>query len=134
MSRVTRLAVPSFAALLLASPLALAACPYPTAPSSLPDGNTASKDEMMVGKNAIKQFNADVEAYNACLDTELQAALADTSLSDDQRKNLTAMSNAKHDAAVDELTALAAKFNDQVKAYKAKMAATAPSPAPAPAK
>ena len=134
MSRVTRLVFPSLAALVLSSPLALAACPYPTAPSAMPDGNTASKDEMMVGKAAIKQFNADVEAYNACLDTELQTALADPALSEDQRKNLTAMSNAKHDAAVDELTALAAKFNDQVKAYKAKMAATAPAAAPAPAK
>ena len=131
MSRVTRLVIPSLVALFVSSPLALAACPYPTAPAALPDGNTASKDEMMAGKAAVKQFNTDVEAYNACLDSELQTALADASLSDEQRKNLTAMSNAKHDAAVDELTALAGKFNDQVKAYKAKMAATAPAPAPA---
>ena len=123
MSRVTRLAFPALAALLLASPMALAACPYPKAPASLPDGNTASKDEMMAGKAAVTQFNKDVEAYNACLDTELQAALADASLTEEQRRNLTAMSNAKHDAAVDELTALAGKFNEQVKAYKAKSAA-----------
>ena len=129
MSRVTRLVVPSLAALLLSSPLALAACPYPTAPAAMPDGNTAGKEEMMAGKAAVKQFNTDVEAYNACLDTELQAALADASLTEEQRKNLTAMSNAKHDAAVDELTAIAAKFNDQVKAYKAKQAAAAPAPA-----
>ncbi|MFM7066464.1 MAG: hypothetical protein ACKO0U_06510 [Gammaproteobacteria bacterium] len=127
MSRVTRLAFPTLAALLLASPMALAACPYPKAPASLPDGNTATKEEMMAGKASVTQFNKDVEAYNACLDTELQAALADASLTDEQRKNLTAMSNAKHDAAVDELTALAGKFNDQVKAYKAKSAAATPA-------
>ena len=124
---VARLALPVFGALLLAAPLAQAACPYPKAPSALPDGATASKDEMMAGKASITQFNAEVEAYNACLDTELQAQLADASLTDDQKKNLQSMSNAKHDAAVDELTALAARFNEQVKAYKAKVAAAAPA-------
>lgn len=124
---VTRLALPVFGALLLATPLAQAACPYPTAPTALPDGATASKDEMMAGKAAITKFNQDVEAYNACLDTELQAQLADASLTDDQKKNIQSMSNAKHDAAVDELTALAARFNEQVKAYKAKIAAAAPA-------
>lgn len=124
---VTRLVLPVFGALLLATPLAQAACPYPTAPTALPDGATASKDEMMAGKAAITKFNQDVEAYNACLDTELQAQLADASLTDDQKKNIQSMSNAKHDAAVDELTALAARFNEQVKAYKAKIAAAAPA-------
>ena len=124
---VTRLVLPVFGALLLATPLAQAACPYPAAPTALPDGATASKDEMMAGKAAITKFNQDVEAYNACLDTELQAQLADASLTDDQKKNIQSMSNAKHDAAVDELTALAARFNEQVKAYKAKIAAAAPA-------
>jgi hypothetical protein len=68
-----------------------------------------------------------VEAYNGCLDTELQAQLADASLKDEQKKNLQSMANAKHDAAVDELTAIAARFNEQVKAYKAKAAAAAPA-------
>jgi len=124
---VTRLALPVFGALLLAAPLAQAACPYPTAPTALPDGATASKDEMMAGKAAVSKFNQDVEAYNGCLDTELQAQLADASLKDEQKKNLQSMANAKHDAAVDELTALAARFNEQVKAYKAKAAAAAPA-------
>ena len=126
-SPVTRLALPVFGALLFAAPLAQAACPYPAAPTALPDGATASKDDMMAGKAAITKFNQDVEAYNACLDTELQAQLADASLTEDQKKNLQSMANAKHDAAVDELTALAARFNEQVKAYKAKAAAAAPA-------
>ncbi len=110
----------------LAAPAAQATCPYPAAPASIPDGATASKEEMLAGKASIGTFNAAVEQYLACLDTELQAQLTETTVSDDQRKSLQSMANAKHDAAVDELTALAARFNEQVKAYKAKVTAAAP--------
>ena len=54
---VARLALPVFGALLLAAPLAQAACPYPKAPSALPDGATASKDEMMAGKAACRMIS-----------------------------------------------------------------------------
>jgi hypothetical protein len=73
------------------------ACERPTAPSSIPNGNTASKEEMLAAKKAIDAFKIGMEEYIAC-----------------------EKSSTRRDAGQAELVKVADRFNAQVKAFKAK--------------
>jgi len=73
------------------------ACERPSAPSSIPDGATASKEEMLAAKKAVDAFKSGMEEYLAC-----------------------EKSGAKKDGATAELLKVADRFNAQVKAFKAK--------------
>lgn len=73
------------------------ACARPSAPTSIPDGASASKEEMLTAKRAVDAFKISMEEYLAC-----------------------EKSGAKKDGATAELLKVAARFNAQVKAYKAK--------------
>lgn len=97
---------------------ASAACIYPRPPENIPDGRTASYDEMVEGQKSVKAFDADVTAYNACLQMELDALLADPSLDDARRSEISAMYVKKNNAAVDEVQSVADRFNEQLRAFK----------------
>ena len=108
---------------------AQATCTYPRAPDHIPDGNTASKEEMIAGKNEVSRYNTEMNAYLDCIKLEIDAATPkdpsklskdDKAKADQQQKILTQ----KNNAAVDELQAIVGKFNEQLKAYKAKHAAS----------
>jgi hypothetical protein len=73
------------------------ACEKPSAPSSIPDGSTASKEDMLAAKKAVDAFKSSMEEYFTC-----------------------EKSSAKKDAAGAELLKVADRFNAQVKAFKAK--------------
>lgn len=107
---------------LLAAGAASAACSYPKSPSGLPDGATATEDEMVSGMKAIKEYNTQVSEYLECLETEMntriEAAGADAPA--DQVEQIKAIHTKRHNAAVEELEATAARFNEQVKVYKAR--------------
>ena len=47
---------------------AYADCTYPRAPASMPNGNTASMEEMVEGQKQVKQYMADMDTYLKCLD------------------------------------------------------------------
>lgn len=98
---------------------AQAACIYPRAPENIPDGSTATVEQMIAAQQAVKQFDADITAYNACLDMELQSLLADPNLDEARRNELRAMQVKKNNAAVDEAQAVADRFNEQLRAFKA---------------
>ena len=108
---------------------AQATCTYPRAPDHMPDGNTASKEEMIAGKNEVSRYNTEMNAYLDCIKLEIDAATPkdpsklskdDKAKAEEQQKILTQ----KNNAAVDELQSIVGKFNDQLKAYKAKHAAS----------
>jgi opacity protein-like surface antigen len=104
----------------LAAGSAQATCIYPRAPEHIPDGKTASYDEMVAGQKAVKQFDADMTAYNACLDMET-ASLEQSGLYDENRLvELRAMQAKKNNAAVDEVQAVADRFNEQLRIFKAR--------------
>ncbi len=113
--------------LLVFVPLSFAAnadCSYPRAPDRMPNGTTATLDEMKVAKTAVEKYNKDMEAYLSCIKLEHddQVAKQGSAMTEDQKKQLATMHAQKNDAAVDELQAVAARFNEQVRAYKAKPA------------
>jgi hypothetical protein len=115
------------AAVVLACGFALqanAACDYPVAPGKFPDGNQASLDEMKAAKASVVKYNADMETYLQCIKDEYDAKVAaQTDATPQQKSEMEKMQNQKHNAAVDEVTDVTNRFNEQLRAYKAKTAA-----------
>ena len=105
---------------LAASGAAQAACIYPRAPDKVPDGTTASYEEMVAGQKAVQQFNEDINAYNACLDLELSTYEKSGEYDENRLTELRAMQAKKNNAAVDEVQAVADRFNEQLRIFKAR--------------
>jgi len=103
---------------------ALADCAYPKALGKLPDGTSATREDMVAGKKAVDAYNAAMNTYLDCLKTEHDAALAkaDPAPTDEQKKMLTTRWTKQNDAAVDELQDAADRFNEQLRVFKARTA------------
>ena len=104
---------------------AQAACTYPRAPEAPPDGNTATKDQMIAAKHDFDRYNGEMNSYLDCLKLEMDSATPkdpkkltpdEKKKADDQQKILVQ----KNNAAVDELQAVVGRFNEQLKIFKAK--------------
>jgi hypothetical protein len=116
---------------LLAVPLLLAlgasasaACVYPQAPQSLPNGGKATKEEMLAAQAQVKEYSKTVqEVYLPCLDAEKQETLAALDNMDPEYTQKQAavdtMHAKKHNAALDELQALAGRWSQELKAFSA---------------
>jgi len=106
----------------LAAATASAECSYPRAPSGLPDGATATQDQMVGGMKAIKDYNNQVTAYLSCLESEMNTRIeaAGPEAPADQVEQIKAIHTKRHNAAVEELESTAARFNEQVKVFKAR--------------
>jgi uncharacterized protein YfkK (UPF0435 family) len=105
---------------LLAAGAAQAACIYPRAPDRVPDGKTASYEEMVAAQQAVKQFNEDINSYNACLDLEMSALEQSGQFDENRLSELRAMQAKKNNAAVDEVQAIADQFNEQLRIFKTR--------------
>ena len=100
-------------------------CAYPRAPDAIPDGSTATKDQMIASKNDVTRYNTEMNAYLDCVSRQIDAAKPKdaSKLSKDEKAKVDGqikILTEKHDAAVDELHSVADRFNLQLKAYKAK--------------
>jgi hypothetical protein len=95
------------------------ACDYPERPS-IPDGNTASKEELLAAKEAVNSYLAGVDAYLTCIEDAEKAAVAelDNPSADDLQRRDDMLSK-KFDAANDEKALVGEEFNQQVRAYNA---------------
>lgn len=114
MIRLLKLAI---AALILAGPLALA-CDYPKR-VDIPNGSAATKDQMIEGQRSVKEYMATMETYLACIEKEEKdtlAAMPDIS-EEDKAARLDTLTK-KYNAAVEEMEMVAARFNEQVRAFK----------------
>jgi hypothetical protein len=106
---------------------AQADCTYPRAPATIPDGATASKDQMVAGKQDVSRYNTEMTAYLDCIKLEIAAASPkDTSKMSKEDKAKAAdaekVLTQKNNAAVDELNGVVGRFNEQLKIWKAKNA------------
>lgn len=112
----------AFAALAtcLAAGSAQAVCIYPRAPEHIPDGKTASYEEMAAAQKVVQQFDADVTAYNACLDMEMLSLEQSGQFDANRLLELRSMQAKKNNAAVDEVQAIADQFNEQLRIFKAR--------------
>ena len=107
---------------MLTSAIAAAECVYPRAPASIPDGKTATEEEMLAGMRAVKDYNAQVTAYLSCLDMQMQTDItnAGADATPETIAQIKAINAKRHNAAVEELESHAARFNEQVKVYKTR--------------
>jgi hypothetical protein len=119
----------------LASP-AHAACTAPTNEVKIPNGSTATMDEMLAAKKAIQENNAVVETYTQCLKAEQEAKIAagGPDMKDEAKVKISTEYANLQNIEVEKLQKLADQFNVEVRAFKAKQAAAqAAAPAAAPA-
>ena len=97
---------------------AVLACDYPER-VDIPNGISATKDEMVAGQKGVKKFMADMEIYLACIEEEDKQDRAGIEEPDPiveaQRDEMLVK---KHNAAVDDMETVAARFNEEVRAYK----------------
>ncbi len=108
----------------LAAAQAHAACTYPVAPGKFPDGTLASLDEMKAAKASVVKYNSDMDAYLACIKSEFDSKVAtQPDATTEQKGEMERVQLQKHNAAVDEVTQVTERFNEQLRAYKAKTAA-----------
>ena len=109
------------AAVTLAGPV-YADCSYPPPPAKLPDGNTATMEEMLAAKKAVTQYNNDINAYVACIKLEHETAVstAGDKITPEQKAQMDKIETQKNNAAVDQLQSVAERFNEQVRIYKQK--------------
>ena len=96
------------------------ACDYPHR-VLIPNGTTATKEDMLEGQRGLKGFVADIEVYLECIiDEEKMSRAVLENLDPDDEQQREDLLNKKYNAAVDEMERLAAQFNVEVQAYKAK--------------
>jgi hypothetical protein len=125
-----RVLIASVAAAVLSAGTAYADCSYPPPPDHIPDGNTATLQQMVDAQKTVKDYDKAINAYVACLQLERDDALGKVAKpgetpTAEQKKAMDDMRRVevqKHNAAIDQLQSIADRFNEQVKVYKAKNA------------
>ena len=125
-------------ALLIATAMASSAhatCTAPTNEVKIPNGSTATMDEMLAAKHAIQENNAVVETYTQCLKAEQEAKLAagGPDMKDEEKVKISTQYANLQNAEVEKLQKLADQFNIEVRAFKAKQAAAQAAAPAAPA-
>lgn len=111
--------------LLLSSAAAQADCVYTQAPKSLPNGATATKEEMLAAQASVKEYTRSVqEVYLPCLEQEKNESLLALDAADPElAAKQAAIANhhaKKHNAALDELQATADRWNSERRAFTDK--------------
>jgi hypothetical protein len=107
-------------AILILTSVTAFSCDYPARPF-IPDGATASKEELLAAKNNVQVYLSAVDEYLQCVELEDQAALAALdNPTPEQQEELNQSLNRKFDAANEEKEMVGDQFNQQVRAYNAE--------------
>src|SRR6201984_1501120 len=95
-------------ALATATASAYADCPYPQAPTKIPDGATATLEEMVAGQKSVGEYQKAINDYTACIDKELDDAIAKggDKLKPDDKKKMQQVEAQNNNAAVNRLQTL----------------------------
>jgi hypothetical protein len=98
----------------------LSACPAFTAPP-LPDGTTASFEEMSGARTAFQAYDAATNAYVACVDSTVDRVARQfaATATEADRQALKSFAVRAHNQAIDQEQAIADQLNVQLRAYKA---------------
>jgi DNA repair ATPase RecN len=95
------------------SPAARAACEYP-AEVKIPDGASATEEEISSASAAVKKYLGEMQAYMDCIDAEAAAVPVE-----EQTPEAKSLHVKRYNAAVDAMEATANSFNEQLRAFKA---------------
>ena len=94
-------------------------CTAPTLPT-LPDGATASLEQMLAGQKAVKDYQAANTEYRTCLEPQVSAAevaAAGDSPGPELQETLKQL-NDEYNASVSKEEELAIMFNTELREYK----------------
>jgi hypothetical protein len=94
-------------------------CTAPAAPT-LPDGSTATKEQMLEGQKSIKDYQAANTAYRSCLEPKISAAEVAAAGDSPGPELVAALKtlNDDYNASVSKEEELAIGFNAELKKYK----------------
>ena len=116
MKNLTRIVI---TAVLFASPAIGFACEYPERPV-LPDGSTASKQQMIEAQAAVKAFLAAIDEYLDCIEQQEKDAVAAMDSPDEETiRRRDELLSKRFDAANEEKFLFGEQWNQQVRAYNA---------------
>ena len=118
MTKMTRLLISL--AFIFATPLALA-CDYPAPPKTLPDGATATKEEMLAGVKVISAYQEKMTGYLLCIEADQVVAMQVLADDDEDGKDRSKSNfDKKYNAAVEDQTKAVEQFNLEIRTYKAR--------------
>lgn len=97
------------------------ACEYPESPT-MPNGSSATKEEMIAGQKGVNAYIKNLEAYQQCIVDDEEAARAEMGEEADPEvlKQREALLTKKYNAAHDEMLKAAAAFNAELKEFQAR--------------
>ena len=95
---------------------ALSDCNYPKMNVDIPNGAKATMEDMVSAQTSFKTYNSDMDAYLDCLDNELSKISQDL----EGYEDIKSLSDAKYNAAVEQLQEAAEEWNEAVRGYKAQ--------------
>ena len=87
------------------------ACEYPPL-VALPAGDEATKEEMLEAQRGVQTYMQAMESYLACIDEELTAG------GDDAAEEFKEIMFSRHNAAIAEMEAVAAHFNEELQLFR----------------
>jgi hypothetical protein len=93
-------------------------CAVPDDVVQIPDGSSATREEMVAAQKAVVAYDAAVKAYSDCLQQEQ----ADKIAAGGDKAKLQLQYSKLNNEQVEKVQQLADKFNTELKAYKAKSA------------
>lgn len=100
---------------------ALQECTAPPAPGAVPDGNKASREEMVAARTAFQQYDAATNAFLKCLDVTIERVNQQfPNASAAELQTLHTLNTGAHNTAVDQEQVIADQLNAQVRAFKTK--------------
>jgi hypothetical protein len=102
----------------LATSPVFADCTAPDNNVVIPNGSTATRDEMLAAQKALKAYNDAVKDFGTCLQQEVDAKIA----AGGNKDKLNAAYAKRNDTEVDKVQALADRWKVQLAAFKAKPA------------
>lgn len=106
--------------LLMSGSLVRAECSRPDK-VAIPDGSQANESEMVAADKAAKQYMSDMQGYLDCLETDARAnRQSNTGASKSEKSNRENVAVKKHNAAAEEMTAVAEEFRQAVADYEAR--------------
>jgi len=104
------------AAMLLAAPVMAQNCSAPEMVVDLPDGKSATLEQMNAARAKVAGAKGAMDEYLKCLDMQMSSLKSANRLSGGERKDLVD----RYNGGVNSLARLAAQFNDQLKAFKSR--------------
>ena len=104
----------AFLLCLTAAPLAVGACQTPPRPPVMPQGATATDEEMRTGRETLQKYVNALQAYQTCMNQQVKDAPPDT------KPEVKAQWQANADAAIEAAQEIADVYSIQLRAFKSR--------------